>query len=110
MPEPIPFDQAAVRVEREFLRRLSTSAPDDAIRDMASEILAGRIRWSEAARSHAYGEALAQMITPVVEDPEILSPDALANWQAEALASAETMGDVVDLPDRATTSRIWGPW
>jgi hypothetical protein len=49
-------------------------------------------------------------MTPVVENPEILSPDAIATWQAEALASAETMGDVVDLPDRATTTRIGGPW
>ena len=110
MPEEISFDEAAARVERDFLRRLAASAGDDAVRELAGEIRAGRIRWSEAARSYAFGEALAQMMTPVVENPELLSPDAIAGWQAEALASVETMGDVVGLPDPATTSRIGRPW
>jgi hypothetical protein len=101
MPEEISFDEAAARVERDFLRRLATSAPDDAVRELAGEIRAGRIRWSEAARSYAFGEALAQMMTPGVENPELLGPDAIAGWQAEALASAEAMGNVVGRPDAA---------
>jgi hypothetical protein len=110
MPEEISFDEAAARVERDFLRRLATTAKDDAVRELAGEILAGRIRWSEAARSHAYGEALAQVMAPVVEDPRFLSPEAIAGWQAEALASAESLGRVADLPDQATTSQIGRPW
>jgi hypothetical protein len=110
MPEEIPFDAAAARVERDFLRRLATTAQDDAVRELAGEILAGRIRWSEAARSHAYGEPLAQVMTPVVEDPRFLSPEAIAHWQAEAYAAAETLGQVAGLPDPAMTSQIGRPW
>ncbi|MEV6847124.1 hypothetical protein [Actinoplanes sp. NPDC051411] len=109
MPEEISFDEAAARVERDFLRRLAETAPDDAIRELAGELLAGRIRWSEAARSHAYGEPLAQVMTPVVEDPRFLDPDAIAHWQAEAYASAEALGRVAGLPDPAVASRIGRP-
>jgi hypothetical protein len=106
MSERISFDEAAARIERDFLRRLATTAPDEAIREAAGEILAGNIRWSEAARSRAYGEALAQVMTPVVEDPHLLAPDAIAGWQAEAHALIDTLGSAVDLPDHAVASRI----
>jgi len=110
MPEEISFDEATAQVERDFLLRLATTAKDDAIRQLADDILAGRIRWSEAARSLAYGEALAQVMTPVVEDPQLLSPDAIAGWEAEARASIDGFGDVAGLPDEATTGRTGRPW
>jgi hypothetical protein len=109
MAPMMSFDDAAARIERDFLHRLATTAEDDAIREVAGEILAGRLRWSEAARSQAYGEALAQVMTPVVEDPRFLSPEAIAGWQADAHASIDALGSAVDLPDHAVSSRVGRP-
>jgi hypothetical protein len=109
MPDEASIDRAGARIEREFLTRLADSAGDDAIREMAGQILAGAMRWSEAARSHAYGEALAQMISPVVEDPELLSPEAIAEWQAEAEASFETFAEEESHDDAAANLRH-RPW
>ncbi len=109
MPEEISFDEAAARVEREFLQRLADTAKDDAIRDLAGQIMAGNIRWSEAARSWAYGEALAQAMEPLVENPQLLDPAAIADWEAEARACVDTLGDVAGLPDEVTRrpGRSW---
>jgi hypothetical protein len=109
MPEQISFDEASARIERNFLRRLAGTAPDEAIREVADEIRSGRMRWSEAARSLAYGEALAQVMAPVVEDPKLLSPEAIAGWQDDAHALIDTLDIAVDLPDRAMESRIDRP-
>jgi hypothetical protein len=109
MPEEISFDEASARIERNFLRRLATTAADDAVREVAGEIGAGRMRWSEAARSLAYGEALARMMAPVADDPDLLAPEAIAGWEADAHALIDTLDIAVDLPERAMESRIDRP-
>jgi hypothetical protein len=40
-------------------------------------------------------------MAPVVEDPHLLTPDAIADWEADAHASLDTLECVVDLPDHA---------
>jgi hypothetical protein len=107
MPEEISFDEAVGHIERGLLRKLVADAEDEAVRELAGEILAGNISWSEAARSQAYGDVLAEMMAPLQTDPHLLSPQAIAGWDGDAHAFLTRLREdegivVVDLPDRVT--------
>jgi hypothetical protein len=107
--EEISFAEAAAHVERGFLRTLAASAPDEALRELAGEILAGNLTWSRAARSMAYGEVLARTMEPVVTDPRLLDDKAIEGWEREARAFIAGLGGqdgivVTGLPERAATA------
>jgi hypothetical protein len=80
----IPFEQVADDLERAFLRDLAESSPDELLREVASEILAGNLTWGQALRSDIYGQAVEAACRPALDDPEAFGPHTLAEMD-EAL-------------------------
>ncbi|QNS03769.1 hypothetical protein [Streptomyces xanthii] len=80
-------DQARARSLRKSLQRLAEGlAPGDPLRDMAREVLSGRIGLREAARVPAYSEALGDRTAQGFRAYERLSPQERREQEAAARA------------------------
>ncbi|WP_338701163.1 hypothetical protein V2W30_29260 [Streptomyces sp. Q6] len=78
-------DRARARALRKSLQRLADGrAPDDPLREMAREVLSGRVGLREAARIPAYAEALGERMKQGWREFDQLSPEERKNQEAAA--------------------------
>ncbi|QNS03765.1 hypothetical protein [Streptomyces xanthii] len=90
-------DQARARALRASLQRLADErAPDDPLREMAREVLRGRVGLREAARIPAYAEALGERMTRGLREYELLSPDERSEQQAAARRHLADLRDEIE--------------
>lgn len=67
-------DPGVARALRQAMERLAGGAAGDELREMADEVLAGRVGLRRAVLSRAYGEHLAAGLRAFAEQMERLSP------------------------------------
>lgn len=79
----IARDPVDARRLRESLEKLAESAPNDALKEMAGEVVSGRISLREAVTVPAYGEALIEGGRPFREAWDKLSESERAELAAE---------------------------
>ncbi|MZD03528.1 hypothetical protein GTW43_00295, partial [Streptomyces sp. SID5785] len=85
------------RALRTSLQRLADDrAPDDPLREMAREVLAGRIGLREATRIPAYAEALGQRAAQGLREYDRLSPHERAEQEAAAHRFLEEQSAEID--------------
>lgn len=78
-------DQARARALRKSLQRLADSpTANDTLKEMAREVLSGRVGLRQAMRIGAYSEALGEQISRARQEYEQLSPEDLERQQEEA--------------------------
>ncbi|MEN3615577.1 hypothetical protein AAH979_39535 [Plantactinospora sp. ZYX-F-223] len=75
------------------LEWLAENGDDDVLRDMARDVLAGNITLTGAARSMAYGERMAALMSQVSENPEILSDEWMARYAADVADFEQNLAD-----------------
>ncbi|MBK3644362.1 hypothetical protein [Streptomyces sp. MBT33] len=78
----IAKDPARARALRKSLQRLADSR-DDTLREMARDVLAGRIGLRQAARNRAYREALSEGARPGMSACDRMSAEELRAAEAE---------------------------
>ena len=80
-------DQVRARALRKSLQKLADDrAPDDPLREMAREVLSGRVGLREAARIPAYAEALGERMAEGRREYDRLSGQEREAQQAQARA------------------------
>ncbi|MFI0911217.1 MULTISPECIES: hypothetical protein [Streptomyces] len=77
-------DRARARVVHEALRHLAGGSGGEVLREMAQEVLSGRMRLHEAVRVGAYSEALTESVETAQAAWESLSPEERERGTAEA--------------------------
>ncbi|MDT0451793.1 hypothetical protein [Streptomyces hesseae] len=77
-------DRARARVVHEALRHLADGSGGEVLREMAQEVLSGRMRLHEAVRVGAYSDALTESVETAQEAWERLSPEQREERTAEA--------------------------
>ena len=80
-------DQARARALRKSLQKLADGrAPDDPLREMAREVLSGRMGLREAARIPSYAQALGERVSHGFREYSNLSPEERKDQEARARA------------------------
>jgi hypothetical protein len=82
--EEIRQDEVVDYLRHGLLRSLQRSSDNEMLREIADAVLSGHTTLREALGSQAYGEALGELLQKVGDDPEALSPEALARYNEEA--------------------------
>ncbi|WP_146104650.1 hypothetical protein [Streptomyces cinnamoneus] len=97
-------DHAQAQVVHKALQHLATGGDDDVLREMAREVLSGRIGLREAMRVGAYADALGEHVQPVRAAWEQMPQAEREQYTHEARqlldASGDALGEGVSLSRR----------
>jgi hypothetical protein len=89
-------DRARARLLRQVLTRLSQGTGGERLREMADDVLAGRLSLSDAMASPYYGEAVQEQTTEFLEWHQRLSDEERAEHVRRGEAEIERLRDEID--------------
>ncbi|NED85063.1 hypothetical protein G3I76_33895 [Streptomyces sp. SID11233] len=89
-------DQARARALRKQLQQLSSGGAGEVLKEMAKELLSGRIGLREAMRVPAYSEALGERVRTFREDWEQMSPEEQEEQREGARRFIEAQNEEIE--------------
>jgi hypothetical protein len=104
MTDRTPMDEDAMLAlaHRRALRRLSEKSPDPVLREMADEVLAGRLTPREAATSTLYAEALTSATGKFTAWRESASEQ---DWEQSVALGHTALAELAEQPDEPPMRR-----